>query len=91
MNSENEEKKAHHHGEIEYRVNDEPQFTDEKFLTPIQIMEKTGKDPAKNYLKEIKPEEKSFKDKPEERIEMHPHMEFVTVFTGKTPVGATNA
>lgn len=73
--------------EIEYTVNDEPQSTNEKDMTPVQIMEKAGIDPAHNYLIQIEGNHKvSYKDKPNEIIHMHEKMVFITNFTGPKPV-----
>ncbi len=75
--------------EIEYTVNDEPQSTTEKTLTPVKIMEKAGVDPETNYLIEIRGKEQfSYKDKPTEEIHMHPKIKFITNFFGPTQVAA---
>lgn len=72
---------------IEYTVNDEPQKTTEKVLTPIQIMSNAGIDPDNNYLVEIEgSHKKSFKDNPNESVHMHPGMVFITNFMGPKPV-----
>jgi hypothetical protein len=77
------------HGEIYYSVDDEPQWTREKILTPKKIMEDAGIDPATNYLSEIKGDgqpPESFKDKPDEPIHMHDGMKFLSTFVGPKPV-----
>lgn len=72
---------------IHYTVNDEPQSTTEKELTPIQIMQSAGVDPETNYLIEIKGHQQvSYKDKPTEPIKMHNNMKFITNFVGPTQV-----
>jgi hypothetical protein len=73
---------------IHYSVNDEPQYTHEKELTPVKIMEDAGIDPSKNYLVEIKKDghQESFKDAPEKHIHMHDGMKFITCFMGTKPV-----
>ncbi len=73
---------------ITYTVNDEPQSTEEKSLTPVQIMTSAGVDPSTNYLLEIKGHQSpiSFKDNSTVPIEMHNNMKFITNFTGPTPV-----
>jgi hypothetical protein len=77
---------------IHYTVNDEPQSTTAKELTPVQILTSAGIDPATNYLVEIRGKEKeSFKDKPNEPIKMHENMKFISVSTGPKPVSSTNA
>jgi len=75
------------HGAIHYTVNDEPQWTTEKELTPVIIMENAGVDPSQNYLIEIKDHKKeSFKDEPEKPIHMHNGLKFITNFMGPKPV-----
>lgn len=72
---------------IEYSVNDEPQTTTEKVLTPVQIMSNAGVDPSTNYLVELVGNaQKSYQGRPNEEIHMHPKMRFITNFTGPTPV-----
>jgi hypothetical protein len=75
-------------GEIRYAVDDEPQWTAHKELTPVQIMKDAGIDPDKNYLTEIKADHKreSFKDEPTKHIHMHDGMKFITTFIGPKPV-----
>ena len=77
-----------HEKEISYLVNDEPQTTTEKVLTPVQIMATAGIDPNNNYLIEIKGDHKkeSFKDDPNKPIHMHDGMKFITNFMGPKPV-----
>jgi hypothetical protein len=73
--------------EIHYVVNDEPQVTREKELTPIQIMERAKIDPNQNYLVRIKGREReSFQDHPTTPIAIHPNDKFITIFTGPVPV-----
>jgi len=82
----NQDTKTHEHV-IHYSVNDEPQSTTEKELTPVQIMKDAGVDPEKNYLVEIEGHKKeSFKDKPNEPIHMHNDMKLITNFMGEKPV-----
>ncbi len=77
---------ASHHV-IHYTVNDEPQQTQEKVLTPRQIMTLANIKPDENYLVEIIGHHReSYQNKPEEPIHMHEHQKFVTVFTGSVPV-----
>jgi hypothetical protein len=76
-----------HEHEINYTVNDEPQKTAKKELTPVEIMKHAGIDPAQNYLIEIEGHhKKSFKDEPNKEIHMHNHMKFITNFIGPKPV-----
>jgi hypothetical protein len=70
-----------------YTVDDEPQTTTEHTLTPTQILQHAGLDPANYYLVQIEGNHQvSYQGKPEEAIHMHEHMKFVSVFTGPTPV-----
>jgi hypothetical protein len=71
---------------IEYRVNDEKQETKHRRLTARQILENAGIDPTGNYLSEVFPEHVSFEGKPEESIQMHQHMKFISVSIKPTPV-----
>jgi hypothetical protein len=72
---------------ILYSVNGEPQWTMEKELTPVKIMEAAGVDPSQNYLVEIKEHKpESFKDDPNKIIHMHNGLKFITNFMGPKPV-----
>lgn len=72
---------------IHYKVNDDPQETTKTTLTPVEIMTDAKVDPAQNYLVQIKGQERiSYQGKPDEPIEMHDGMKFVTVYTGPVPV-----
>lgn len=77
---------------IHYTVDGEPQETTEQELTPRQILQHAGVDPATHYLVEIKShhEHISYEGRPDVEIPMHehPHMRFVSVCTGPTPVSA---
>ena len=78
-------KKEHDHL-IRYEVDDEPQSTTEKVLTPVQIMTSAGIDAQTNYLEQIAPKHESYKDKPQEKIEMKNGMRFITKPIGPMPV-----
>lgn len=73
-----------------YTVDDEPETTDQKFLTPNQILELAGlKPPSDYYLVQKNPDgtEISFKGKPNELIKMLcPAIKFVSIYNGETPV-----
>lgn len=73
-----------------YFVDDEPETTDDKELTPDQILELAGITPASDYyLVQINPDgsQISHKDDPATPIKMRcPAMRFVSVFRGETPV-----
>jgi len=72
---------------IHYSVDDEPQETTERTLTPVQIMQNAGIDPATHYLVELVGNtRKSYKDEPSATIHMHEHQKFATQFTGEVPV-----
>jgi hypothetical protein len=75
---------------IHYTLDDEPQETTEKVLTPRQIMERATPapiDPNTHYLVQIEGQhQESYKDKPDEPIHMHEKMQFVSISTGPTPV-----
>lgn len=72
---------------IHYKVNDEPQETRQRELTPRQIMSNSGVNPDENYLVEIEGHHrKSYKDKTDTPIHMHEHMVFITIFIGPVPV-----
>jgi len=81
------DKKEHEH-RIHYSVDDEPEFTSEKVLTPVQIMSSAGIDPQTNYLEQIVHghEFVSYKDNPDTKIEMKNGMRFITKPTGPMPV-----
>lgn len=88
-----EEKEKHEHGHehehlIHYLVDDEPESTDQKVLTPVQIMTSAGIDPKTNYLEQIVPghDPISYKDNPEIEIEMKNGMRFITKPFGPMPV-----
>ena len=72
-----------------YLVDDEPETTDEKFLTANQILENAGLKPLDYYLVQVFADgsQKSYKDIPDQRIEMKcPGEKFISVFRGETPV-----
>jgi len=70
-----------------YELDDEPQMTTEREMTPVQILTKGEIDPAKNYLVQIEGEKQvSYKDTPEVPIHMHNKMEFISVSIKPTEV-----
>jgi len=71
---------------IHYRIDDEPESSLAKVLTPVQVMSDAGIDPQTNYLEQIHPEVVSYKDKPDEKIELTEGMRFITKPTGPMPV-----
>jgi hypothetical protein len=79
-------KREHEHW-IHYTLDDEPESTIAKILTPVQIMTDAGIDAQTNYLEQILGHEfKSYKDNPNEQIEMKNGMRFLTKPTGPMPV-----
>ena len=78
----------HHPREIHFTVDGEEYETTKRELTPNEIIREFGKkDPATNYLVEIKGDHKiSFQGKGDEKIKMHDCMNFQIVSTGPTPV-----
>jgi hypothetical protein len=78
------------HKLIHYSLDDEPQVTTNRIMTPVKIMESAKPvpiDPATHYLVQLEGDHKvSYKGKPDEPIEMHEHAKFITVSTGPTPV-----
>jgi hypothetical protein len=72
---------------IEFTVDGEGVSTTVKVLTANAILTLAGLDPATHYLVEIRGREQiSFEAKGAEEIELHPHIAFVSVATGPTPV-----
>jgi hypothetical protein len=71
---------------IEYTVDGKPQKTSEDELTPNQILENAGIDPATHYLVEIIGREKKSFQGDNTPIHMHEHMKFISVSINPTPV-----
>lgn len=72
---------------IHYTVDGEPQTTTERILTPVQILVAAGLNPAERYLVLIQGDHQtSYQGTPEAEVHMHPHMAFVTIYTGPVPV-----
>lgn len=72
---------------ITFTVDDEELTTEDRTLTPIEIMTLAGVDPATHYLVEIKGRQQTpYKDNPNEEIKVHPNQKFVTVSIKSTPV-----
>lgn len=73
-----------------YFVDDEPETTEEKELTPNQILELAGITPvADYYLVQVVPghPQISYKETPNVPIQMKcPAMRFLSIFNGETPV-----
>ncbi len=72
---------------FQYTIDDEPQNTAEHTLTPVQILQLAGIDPATHYLVQFQGNQQvSYQKTPSEPIHIHQHMKFVSVFNGPTPV-----
>jgi len=72
---------------IKFTVDDEQYTTDDRTLTPTQILHIAGIDPATHYLVEIKNKRQvSYRDQPNEEIRINKDDKFVSVFMGPTPV-----
>lgn len=73
-----------------YFVDNEPETTEEKELTPNQILQAAGITPVGNYylvLINADGSQKSFANTPDQPIRMVcPMVKFVSVFRGETPV-----
>ncbi|MEO8035827.1 MAG: hypothetical protein ABI837_15430 [Acidobacteriota bacterium] len=74
---------------ITYTVDDEPQTTATKTLTPRQILTAARIDEAVHYLVLLRGnsgERESYQTRMDEPIHMHPNMKFISVSTGPTTV-----
>jgi hypothetical protein len=75
---------------FDYFVDDEPETTDKKELTPNQILELAGlKPPRDYYLVQLNPDgtQTSYESTPNKPIKMKcPSMKFVSVYRGEVPV-----
>lgn len=73
-----------------YTVDGEPETTDEKSLTPTQILDAAGVEPVSDYylvLVNADGSQVSYKDKPDEPIEMKcPGSKFISVYKSATEV-----
>jgi len=80
--------KEHEHW-IHYTIDDEPESTLEKILTPTKIMSDAGIDPQTNYLEQLVHGHPpiSYKDKPNEEIEMKNGIEVPADFNVTCPTG----
>jgi hypothetical protein len=71
---------------IEFTVDDEPVITTEEILTPDQILQLAGIDPATSYLVKVEGRhQESYQGRGDEPIRVHEHEVFVSVSTGPTP------
>jgi hypothetical protein len=83
-----EDKEHGHEQWIHYHIDDEPESTLKSVLTPVEIMTDAGIDPQTNYLEQLVHEHEviSYKDKPNEKIEMKDGMRFISKPVGPMPV-----
>ncbi len=68
-----------------YDMDNEPETTDLKEMTPVQIMKAAGVDPKKHYLMQLleNGDQIKYKDNPEQPIKMRcPRMKFFSVLNG---------
>ena len=79
---------ANKSGVIHYKVDDEPEDTDQSSLTAKQIMSNAGVDPEANYLEQLVPgaDSISYKDDPSKSIALKNGMHFITKPIGPMPV-----
>jgi hypothetical protein len=72
--------------DITFTVDGEAVSTADKELTPNQILELAGVDPAAAYLVQVKGRhQESFEGRGDEPIRVHKNDTFVSVSTGPTP------
>lgn len=71
---------------IVYFVDNEKQETMEHLLNVSQILEKAGLDPATHYLVELRGEHQVKHTDPNEKLHVHEHEKFISVFSGPTPL-----
>jgi hypothetical protein len=71
---------------IVYFVDDEKQETTDPVLTVAQILEKAGLDPKTHYLVELRGEQQIKHLDPNEKLHLHEHEKFISVFSGPTPL-----
>lgn len=83
------EAEAHHHHEIHFTLDAEPEETEQREITPDEIIREYGKkDPATYYLIRIEDglEKTSYRDKGSVPIELHNGMHFQMLSLGPTTV-----
>lgn len=70
-----------------YTVDGEPETTDKSYLTANEILQLAGLNPTDYYLTQIYPNDVSYKDNPNEPIEMIcPGYKFISAYRSGTPV-----
>lgn len=72
---------------VTYFLDGDPKTTNEKTLTPDQILKNGGIDPADHYLKWITGEAThSYQNKGDEPIHIHNGMKFISIHNGPMTV-----
>jgi hypothetical protein len=72
---------------ITFTVDGEPVHTDDPTLTPNQILQLAGVEPATHYLVRVQGRhQESFQGHGDQPIHVHEHEVFLSVSTGPTPV-----
>jgi hypothetical protein len=72
---------------VHYKLDDEPESTIAKVLTPTQILTDAGFDPKTNYLEQLVGHDViSYKANPNVEIEMKDGLRFLTKPSGPMPV-----
>lgn len=75
------------HRTVHYYVDDEVQETREHHLSPKTILENAELDPKTHYLVRVDGNHRqSYRDKPDELIDLHQQEKFISVSLGPTPV-----
>lgn len=72
--------------EVEYTVDGVEQETTTPTLTVREILEKAGLDPSNHYLVELRGKEQIDHRNLDEPLHIHEKEEFISVFTGATPL-----
>jgi hypothetical protein len=72
--------------QVIYFVDGEKQETREHILTVAQILEKAGLDPKTHYLVELRDGHQIKHVDPNEKLHLHEHEKFISVFSGPTPL-----
>ena len=71
-----------------YDMDNEPETTDMREMTPVQILKAAGVDPKKHYLVQVNDDgsQTKYKEDPNQEIKMLcPRMKFFSVLDGPTP------
>jgi len=77
----------HPHHELTITIDRRPHVVDYKGATAVDLLRLAGKDPANHYLVQIIGKRRiSYKDTPDEPIELHEDSKFVTIYDGGTHV-----